>query len=225
MGKITILPETPKNPITMIGHRAGICWGADVSNEEGNYKRGIDCILSEHGRTFEFPDVHMVIEGYSARVMREYYRHVGGLTPWLQASTRYINYEDFGYITPGSVLKNNTATALYNTAMMVISYTISRLVAMGIPKEDAANLLPMGMHTKTVEKRNLRNLVDMSRNRLCTRAYWEFRELLKDIMDALAEQSDEWKWIVDNMFLPKCEVTGFCKERYSCGRKPKKQEA
>lgn len=27
MGKITILAETPKEPITLIGHRAGVCWG------------------------------------------------------------------------------------------------------------------------------------------------------------------------------------------------------
>lgn len=27
MGKITILPETTKNPVTLIGRRAGVCWG------------------------------------------------------------------------------------------------------------------------------------------------------------------------------------------------------
>ena len=52
MGTITILPETTKTPITLIGNRAGICWGADVTNAEKNYKRGVDCIKSGHGRTF-----------------------------------------------------------------------------------------------------------------------------------------------------------------------------
>ena len=92
MGTITILPETPKDPLALIGRRAGICWNADIINEEKNIKRGIDCIKSGHGRTLEFVDVHMIIDGFSARVMREYYRHVGGMTPYLQASTRYINY-------------------------------------------------------------------------------------------------------------------------------------
>ena len=27
---ITILPETTKDPISLIGRRAGICWGADI---------------------------------------------------------------------------------------------------------------------------------------------------------------------------------------------------
>lgn len=34
MGKITILPETTKDPISLMGRRAGICWGADVSDEK-----------------------------------------------------------------------------------------------------------------------------------------------------------------------------------------------
>lgn len=50
MGKITVLPETTKNPITLMGQRAGICTGADITDPEKNYKRGIDCIESNHGR-------------------------------------------------------------------------------------------------------------------------------------------------------------------------------
>ena len=58
MGKVIIQTEyTTKNPITMIGTEAGICWGADTTNQEKNYKRGIDCLENEHGRTFEFPDI------------------------------------------------------------------------------------------------------------------------------------------------------------------------
>lgn len=34
MGKIIILPETTLKPITLIGARAGVCYGSDVSNEE-----------------------------------------------------------------------------------------------------------------------------------------------------------------------------------------------
>lgn len=30
MGSITILPETTKNPISLIGERAGICWSANT---------------------------------------------------------------------------------------------------------------------------------------------------------------------------------------------------
>ena len=93
MGTVTIQRFTYKNPISMIGEEAGICWGADTSNPEKNYKRGLDCLESEHGRTFEFPDVYMILDGYSARVIREWYTHIGGSPTRLQASTRYIDYE------------------------------------------------------------------------------------------------------------------------------------
>ena len=84
-------------------------------------------------------------------------------------------------------------------------------------------LLPLGMETKIVDKRNLRNLVDMSGQRMCTRAYWEYRQMFNDIAKALSEISEEWKYIVDNYFMPKCDKVGYCTEKKSCGRKPKKE--
>ena len=48
-------------------------------------------------------------------------------------------------------------------------------------------------------------------------------ELFKDMCNALREYSDEWKWIVDNLFHAKCDEFGYCTESKSCGRKPKKQ--
>ena len=44
MGKITVLNETTKKPITLIGQRAGVCWGADTSDPIKNYKRGLDSL-------------------------------------------------------------------------------------------------------------------------------------------------------------------------------------
>lgn len=225
MGTVTILPETPKDPISLIGRRAGICYGTDITNHEKNYKRGLKCISDNHGRTMEFVDVHMIIDGFSARVMREYYRHVGGMTPYLQASTRYINYENFDIIRPHSVEKNSDTLVEFNTATSNLRKSLKTLKELGVPNEDIANLLPLGMTTKCVEKRNLRNLIDMSHVRKCTRAYHEYRlELFPAIENALKEYSDEWAWIVDNLFKPKCEVYGFCDESKSCGRKPRKDE-
>ena len=91
-----------------------------------------------------------------------------------------------------------------------------------IPREDIALCLPLGMTTKIVDKRNLRNLIDMSHQRMCTRAYWEYRQLFNDICRELSYISSEWKWIVDNLFMPKCEQLGYCHEKKSCGRKDKK---
>ena len=221
MGKITILPETTKNPISLIGERAGVCWNADTSDREKNYKRGMDCILANHGRTLEFVNVEMIIDGYSARVIREWYTHIGSMPTRLQASTRYIDYEDksFSYICPPSILNNEEGSKIYFDAMDNIQESLRKLSALDLPREDVAMLLPLGMTTKIVDRRNLRNLVDMSHQRMCTRAYWEYRQLFNDICNALREYSDEWRWIVDNLFKPKCDVFGYCTEKKSCGRK------
>lgn len=224
MGTVMILPETTANPITLIGERAGVCCRADTSNSEKNYQRGMDCIDSGHGRVLEFVNVEMVLDGYSARVMREWYTHIGGAPTRLQASTRYINYGEFEYVVPPSIMKNPTAFDLYTATMKTIGQMIKQLedMDMPVPREDAALLLPLGMTTRVVDKRNLRNLVDMSRQRLCNRAYWEFRVLFHDIMFALKQYSAEWSMLVDTQFMPKCDVTGYCTEKNSCGRRPKR---
>jgi thymidylate synthase (FAD) len=215
---IIILPETTKNPISLIGERAGICWGADTTDKAKNYKRGLDCIKANHGRTLEYVNVEMVLDGYSARVIREWYTHIGGAPSRLQESTRYIDYGDFEYVTPPKIANNEHALDWYEHVMDHISTGLNYLEELGIPREDIAMLLPLGMTTKIVDKRNLRNLIDMSRQRMCTRAYWEYRQLFKDICDALREYSEEWAYIIDTQMKPKCEALGYCPETHSCGK-------
>lgn len=223
MGIVTITEDTCKNPITMIGKYAGACWGSDTNDDEKNYKRGLKCIKDGHGRTAEFPDVYMIIDGYSARVIREWYTHIGGAPTRLQASTRYIDYENrFDYITPPNLSED--ALFYYNDAMRFIQTTLQVLKnEYQVSKEDCALLLPLGMTTKITCKHNFRNLTDMSRQRMCTRAYWEYRELFKDVAKALSDYSEEWKTLVDMCFMPKCEYLGYCPESKGCGRKPAKR--
>lgn len=226
MGTITILPETTKNPITLMGMRAGTCWNANITDNEKNYKRGLDCIKSGHGRVMEFVNVEMIIDGYSAKVLREYYTHIGGSPSRLQASTRYIDYSKgngFDYVTPQSISKDEDVAGTWHSVMRYINTNIQHLINNGVPIEDATMLLPLAYSSKMVDKRNLRSLVDMSRVRMCSRAYHEYRKMFNDICNALREYSDEWKWIVDNLFHAKCDEVGYCTESKSCGRKPKRQ--
>lgn len=224
MGKVTVQQYTTLNPISLCGEEAGICWGADTSSYEANKKRGIACINSGHGRVMEYPQVYLVLEGYSARVIRELYTHIGGGPTRLQASTRYIQYGDFDFVLPPSVEKNGEAKSIYSKIMKEISAAYRQLEDENIPKEDIANILPLGMETKIVVRTNLRNLLDMAHQRLCSRAYWEFRQLMRDIMKALSEYSDEWQTLVNLEFVPKCKVCGFCIEERGCGLRPNKDK-
>lgn len=222
MGKVIILPETPKDPISLIGRRAGICYGADISDPEKNYKRGIDCIKSGHGRALEYVDIHAHIKGYSAKVIREWYTHIGGGPTRLQESTRYIEYKDFDYITPPTIQSNPDAAILYNKVMATIQDAVETLEKIyGIPKEDASMLLPFGMTTGIVDKRNARNLMDMSRNRQCNRAFWEFRDgLFADYIYELSHYAPQWDQFLTLIIFPKCVELGYCPEAKGCGMYP-----
>lgn len=215
---ILILEETTKNPITLMGKRAGLCWGADTSDDSKNYKRGLDCLNSNHGRVMEFVNVETVIDGYSARVIREWYTHIGGSPTRVQASTRYIDYENFYAVVPYTFIDKGCDDE-YAQHMQNVGALIHHFEEKGVPREDVAMLLPLGMTTKIVDKRNLRNIIDMSHQRLCNRAYWEFRNLLQDYLDELSYFSEEWDFIVKNYMKPKCEVLGYCPETHGCGNR------
>lgn len=229
MGKVTITEDTTKYPITMVGRYAGVCWGANTSDNEKNYKRGLDCIESEHGRTWEFPDIYAIIEGYSAKVLREWYTHIGCLPARLQGSTRYIDYSKnggFKYVTPPTIADNDDALTEWSLMMSDINDMIRRFVdTYKIPVEDATMALPLAYESNMVDKRNFRNIVDMSAQRTCSRAYWEYRnQLMKDYLNALRAYSEEWKTLINMTCKPKCEKNGFCTEKNTCKRKPRKGE-
>ena len=218
--KITILNGTTKNPLQIIGERAGICWGGDVSNKDKNIKRAIDCIKSGHGRCLEYVTIEFVVEDISARAVRELYTHIAGGPTRLQSSTRYINYDNFEYYNP---TENSELKKLYDEAMKSSAHYYRLLIEEGMSKEDAANLLPLGMTTKVVMKTNLRMIENLMGQRLCTRAYKEMRSFAGLLATQLSEIDDEWKKINRNLFVPKCIKAGYCTETKCCGLSEKKE--
>ena len=149
---------------------------------------------------------------------------IGGQPTRLQASTRYINYEHgFDYVTPASIAERSAAKAVYDELMAEIQKHLARLDELGVPREDSAMGLPLGMETRIVCKHNLRNLMDMSRQRMCSRAYHEYRALFSDLCRELSGYSEEWDYTVSHYFMPKCRAIGFCPEKDSCGRMPPRE--
>lgn len=209
---IKVIKHT-QNPLDLMGEVASFCWNSKPSKDIA-----IKCLKSDHGRVLEFPDVIVSIEGYSARMIRELFRHVVG-TSFLQSSTRYVDYGKFDVYTPDSI-KNNTEGALqfYNDALDEIADNYKRLQRLGIPKEDIANLLPLGMITKVIYKINLRAILHLFELRTCTRAYKEFRDFMEEFRSALSGLDDDWKYIMDNYAKTKCEIIGYCKEEKPCNK-------
>lgn len=221
---ITILPETMKNPITVIGRNIGICYGSDISDDAKNYKRGLSSIKAGHGRVLEFAEIYMAISGVSARTIRQWYTHIGGSPTRVQESTRYINYKDFKFVLPKSIKNNDVAYPVYINTMSAIRNAVETMQDAGVPKEDAALVLPLGMETGICCMHNARNIMDMSGQRKCFRTYWEYREIMSYLEEQLRAYSEEWDTLCDIIFRCKCDKAGFCLEEYSCGKYPKLDE-
>lgn len=206
-----------KNPLTLMGEVASICW-----NSKPSPQIGIGCIESGHGRVLEYADVTVEIDGCSSRCIRELYTHIIG-TSRIQQSTRYVNMKNFSFYTPTSIANNPKALDIYNTTMSNIIESYDKLIKMDIPKEDVANLLPLGSNTKMVLKINARAILHMAEVRLCNRALKEYRDLMDELLDNISSLDDEWAKIV-SYAKPKCEIMGYCNEKQSCGKYPQKNE-
>lgn len=229
MMKIELLDGTTENPLQKMGYNAGVCWAAPLDDAEKNRKRAISCIKAGHGRVLEYVDVEMVISGASARCLRELYTHIGGSPTRLQSSTRYVSEEQgFGYYIPPKIENNIELKPIYEDGMELIQKTYNSLMARKATKEDAANILPLGMESKMVWKINLRALINFMNRRLCTRALKEIRDLSIEIKNQLAAKNEEWAWIANNLFVPTCEIykyrnpnLAFCPEQQCCGKHKK----
>jgi thymidylate synthase (FAD) len=221
---ITII-QAPEKPISLMGGCASICYGKSsqlnlYGTEE--YNRGWDCVNSRHGRVMEFPDIIIRVDGYSARVIRELYTHIIGVTR-LQESTRYMDMSEFEYYTPPSIMLMSERSRVYHQLMTAVKATYNELLELGVPKEDAANVLPLGSNSSIVLKINFRALLHMGEERHCSRAYREFRALMSEIVDTVSEYSEEWAELM-GMMKPKCDYLMFCPEKKSCGRYPKRED-
>ena len=102
--------------------------------------------------------------------------------------------------------------------MSEISKVYGELTDAGILAEDARAVLPNATSTSLVASLNLRELIHLANLRLCTRAQYEIRTMVKMMCDALVAEEPWLKLYL----VPKCERFGFCDEDKSCGRMPTK---
>ncbi len=206
------------NPLEKMGEVAAICW--DSEPHKGIAK---SCLRSGHGRVSEFASITVRISEYSARVIRELYTHVEGVSR-LQRSTRYVDEGNFGYYVPPSIQENPEALGIYHSTMYAISDAYRQLEDLGIPKQDSANLLPLGSHTMVNLQINIRALIHLCNTRKCLRTLREFRDLLEELLPEVSMLNDEYKYIVKNYCVSKCISSGYCNEDHSCGLMPKKED-
>ncbi len=106
-----------------------------------------------------------------------------------QKSQRYVKEKgQFDYIIPPTIEKNLELKEKFEDFMNKISEIYTEFTEAGIPAEDARFVLPNAAASSLVASLNLREMIHLANLRLCTRAQYEIRILVKMMCDELVKQ-------------------------------------
>lgn len=127
-----------------------------------------------HASVLEHVALTYGVEGISRAASHQLVRH--RIASYSQQSQRYVSTE-FGYVTPRTVAASPSLRREYGRQMAAASRLYGRMIAAGIPPEDARFVLPNATETKILITMNARELHHFFALRTCRRAQWEIREM------------------------------------------------
>ena len=221
------LISKPDNMLKTVYTACRTCYSADSplniydnSNDEEKMLKLIKNVISSgHHSTIEHIQVSFAISNVSRACTHQLVRHRH--MSFSQKSQRYVTEKgQFDYIIPPTIDKNPELREKFINFMGEISDKYQEFIEAGIPAEDARFVLPNATSSSLVASLNLREMIHLANLRLCTRAQYEIRCMVKDMCKAL---TDEEPWLKEYL-VPKCDRDGYCDEHKSCGRKITKKE-
>lgn len=200
--KVELIQKT-EDPVKTIADIASICYDSHPDNPMGLvkhlYKNGHHSVFEHVFFTFKISGISRACSHQLVR-----YRHCS----FTQRSQRYCEEDGFQYVTPPTL--DETTKAAFEVAMYESQDDYARLVVNEVPKEDARFVLPNACATELYISCNLRELIHMANERLCTRAQWEIRQVVAAMVDLV---DDELKF----MLVPKCQ-SGYIICQSPCGK-------
>lgn len=104
-----------------------------------------------------------------------------------QEAMRVIDATGFEALTPPSVEANAMALEEWFSLMNRIDLTYQKLIALGIPTQDARGVLPTNVLTSIYVKANLRSLANTGELRLCTRTQGEYQDVFREMKRQVVE--------------------------------------
>ncbi len=154
-------------------------------------------VLSQKGVPFD-PEMMMdhvmymfEIEDCSRVTTHQLVRHRA--VSYDQESQRFSAATKEGAVTPPNVQANEAAYRAYDDALKTVYSAYEKMVAAGVPKEDARYILPSAVKTKLVMTLNARSLMHLVWQRTALQAQWEIRELATTL-HSLAQQATPELW-------------------------------
>lgn len=213
--KVKLIAYTPDGAAT-IAKAAKLCYspvGVEAIEEkldEAEVARFVAMLADMgHASPMEHISFTFAIEGVSRVLTHQLVRH--RLASYSQQSQRYVRLDQFEYIIPKAIEKDEAAKARFIESMeaahkayedlteQLKAVYVKELVESGMDEkkaartaekraiEDARYVLPNACETKIVLTMNARSLLHFFNMRLCLRAQWEIRGLalamLKEVMN------------------------------------------
>jgi thymidylate synthase (FAD) len=115
-----------------------------------------------------------------------------------QESQRFSAATKEGVVVPPSIASNEAASKAFDEALESVYAAYEKIVALGVPKEDARYVLPNGIKTKFVMTISARSLMHVVWQRTALQAQWEIRELANTLLGLARDATPElWAKIVE----------------------------
>ena len=239
---VTLISHSPL-PEKLIAAAARLCYSdAGASEIMGNFSDEkaagfVDMLASiGHESPMEHVSFTFAIEGISRACSHQLVRH--RIASYSQKSQRYVNENEFEFITPPEIQSCPEALSEFNLHMNAVTESYKKIAdlltkkhmqtfldqglsekeaaskARKLANEDARFVLPNACETKILVTMNVRSLMNFFKHRCCNRAQWEIRALANEMLRQCYK-------VAPNIFKnagPSC-VTGYCTEgKMSCGK-------
>ncbi len=182
-------------------------------SDENRAKLIKQVLASGHTSTLEHASFTFAIEGASRVTEIHLIRH--RIASFSIQSGRYVKRSDARYVVPDSILKGDKKTLKeYLKHLKHTQEIYNKLVANGVPEEDARYCQPQSIQVKIVMTMNARSLLNFFHLRCCKRSQWETQKIANEMLK-------EVKKVAPNIFEnagPSCINEKVCWEgKMSCG--------
>ncbi len=241
--KVSLVRYTPE-PVKTVAMAAKLCYSKvgieDISEKMSNEdaEKFVKMLMGfSHMSPLEHISFSFAIEGVSRTLTHQLVRH--RIASYSQQSQRYVDENEFDYIIPPQIEKDEEALKVFEESMSMIQSSYEKLrdvltknvtkqimeedgleenearkKAVKLANEDARFVLPGACETKIITTMNARQLLHFFEERTCVRAQWEIRELATQMLKLVKEVCPV---IFDNAG-PGC-VKGGCPEgKMTCGK-------
>jgi len=178
-------------PLWIINTVARVCYNSNMPEDFGKQTEFVKALIRrEHESPLEFVDFIWGITT-SRAIANELVRH--RIASYMQESTRYVGYQQIKMIEPV-----NSEPGMYNkyevgeaAKQAFIHYRA--LVQNGVSKQNARDVLPIGMATTIYCKMNLREFRHFLSLRIAKPAHPMMRDLAKKMVKAV-RNSMPWEY-------------------------------